>query len=63
MLRKILKWTGIIILILVLGVTLTVALRQHLKYERPYPNIKASTDPVIIAKGKHIVLGPGHSYP
>ncbi|ANE51714.1 c-type cytochrome [Flavisolibacter tropicus] len=60
MILKILKWTGIIILILVLGATLTVALRQHLTYERPYPNIKASTDPAIIAKGKHIVLGPGH---
>ncbi|HYH13936.1 MAG TPA: cytochrome c [Flavisolibacter sp.] len=60
MIRKILKWTGIIILILVLGVTLTIALRQHLTYERPYPNIKASTNPAIIAKGKHIVLGPGH---
>lgn len=60
MIRKILKWTGIIILILVLAVTLTVALRQHLTYERPYPNVKASKDPVIIAKGKHIVLGPGH---
>jgi mono/diheme cytochrome c family protein len=60
MIRKILKWTGIIILILVLGATLTVALRQHLTYDRPYPNIKASTDPAIIAKGKHIVLGPGH---
>jgi mono/diheme cytochrome c family protein len=60
MILKILKWTGIIILILVLGATITVALRQHLTYERPYPNIKASTDPAIIAKGKHIVLGPGH---
>jgi mono/diheme cytochrome c family protein len=60
MILTILKWTGILILILVIGVTITVALRQHLTYERPYPNVKASTDPAIIAKGKHIVLGPGH---
>ena len=40
--------------------TITTALRQHLKYEAPLPAIKASMDPVVIAKGRHIVLGPGH---
>lgn len=34
--------------------------RQHLKYEAPYPAIKASTDTAIIAKGRHIVLGAAH---
>ena len=60
MFRKILKWTGFILLFLVAGVTLTTALRQHLTYDAPYPNIKATTDTAIIAKGRHIVLGPGH---
>ncbi|MGN6163749.1 MAG: c-type cytochrome, partial [Flavisolibacter sp.] len=60
MLRKILKWTGIILLILIAGVALTTALRQHLKYDAPYPNIKASTDSAVIAKGKHLVTGPAH---
>src|SRR5690242_16978712 len=58
--KKILKWTGIIILFIICGLTVTVMARQHLKYDAPYPNIKASTDTAIIAKGRHIVLGPGH---
>jgi mono/diheme cytochrome c family protein len=60
MLRKILKWTALILLVLIAGVALTTAFRQHLKYEAPYPNIKASTDTAIIARGKHLVMGPAH---
>ncbi|RYZ27473.1 MAG: c-type cytochrome [Chitinophagaceae bacterium] len=60
MFRKILKWTGFILLFLVVGVTVATALRQHMKYDAPYPAIKASADTAIIAKGRHIVLGPGH---
>lgn len=58
--KKILKWTGIVILFIIGGLSITVMARQHLKYDTPYPNIKASTDSTIIAKGRHIVLGPGH---
>jgi mono/diheme cytochrome c family protein len=60
MFRKILKWTGLIILFLISGVSITAMCRQHLKYERPLPDIKASTDTAVIARGRHIVLGPGH---
>lgn len=60
MLRKILKWTCFVILFLLVAVVAVTAMRQHLKYDAPLPEIKASADPAIIAKGKHIVLGPGH---
>lgn len=60
MTRKILKWTGIIILTLIAGVTITTAARQHMKYDAPYPDIKASTDSAVIARGRHLVLGPAH---
>ncbi len=56
MLRKILKWTGLILLFLAIGITSATALRQHLIYEAPFPPIKASTDSTVIAKGKHIAL-------
>jgi mono/diheme cytochrome c family protein len=49
-----------VILFLVAGVALATALRQHVTYEAPYPNIKASTDSTVIARGRHIVMGPGH---
>lgn len=57
---KILKWTGIIILVLVAGVTATVMLRQDLKFDGPYPDIKSSKDSAVIARGKELVFGPAH---
>lgn len=47
-------------LVLIVGITLTTIFRQHLTYEAPYPNIKASTDSSVIARGKHMVMGPAH---
>lgn len=60
MIKKILKWTGIILLILIAGVTITTASRQHLKYEAAYPEVHATKDTAIIAKGKHFVQGLAH---
>ena len=51
---------GLIILVLLGGVTIATGFRQHLEYEAPFPNINASGDSSVIAKGRHIVLGPGH---
>ncbi len=60
MARKILKWTGIVLLVLIAGVTITTLSRQHLKYDAPYPGIKASGDSAVIARGRHLVTGPAH---
>jgi mono/diheme cytochrome c family protein len=60
MIIKILKWTGIVILLLITGVVVTALLRQHVTYEAPYPAVKASKDSAVIAKGRHLVLGPAH---
>lgn len=60
MIKKILKWTGIILLIIIAGVTIVTASRQHLKYDAPYPAIHASTDTAVIARGKHFVTGLAH---
>jgi mono/diheme cytochrome c family protein len=56
MLRKILKWTGLVLLFLFAGVSTATALRQHLTYDAPFPTIKASADSTVIAKGKHLAL-------
>jgi mono/diheme cytochrome c family protein len=58
--KKILKWTGFILLFLILGITLTVMGRQNIKYDRPYPIITASTDSAVIMRGKHLVFGAAH---
>ena len=57
---KIVKWTGIILLVLIAGATTTVMLRQNLKFDGPYPDIKSSKDSAVIARGKELVFGPAH---
>lgn len=59
-LKKIGKWTGIVILLLLMIGTITVLTRQNLRYEAPYPDIKASRDSAVIARGRHLVFGPAH---
>jgi mono/diheme cytochrome c family protein len=58
--KKILKWTGIVLLLLISGLLATVFSRQNLKFDRPYPAVKASTDSAMIMKGKSLVFGAGH---
>ncbi len=58
--KKILKWTGIVLLVLIGGISATVAMRQNVKYDRPYPAIRASADSAVILRGKNIVFGAAH---
>jgi mono/diheme cytochrome c family protein len=58
--RKFLKWTGIILLFIVAGLLLIIELRQGRKFDAPYPEIRASADSMIIARGKAIIYGPAH---
>lgn len=60
MLKKLLKWLGIILLFAIIGLAITIGLRQNVKYTAPYPNIHASKDSAIIARGKYLVYGPAH---
>jgi hypothetical protein len=60
MLRNILKWAGLMILFLLAGVKAVTALRQHVTYEVSFPDIQASTDSAIIAKGHDMVMDPGY---
>ena len=52
------KWTGINLLILVVVIAAVTGMRQNLHFDAPYPNIKASADSAIIARGRHLVLAP-----
>jgi mono/diheme cytochrome c family protein len=58
--KKLLKWMGIILLVLITGVSVTVMSRQNLKFDGPYPDIHSSTDSAVIARGKELVFGPAH---
>jgi mono/diheme cytochrome c family protein len=55
MLRKILLVSGGLILLLLLGFATFVALRQDLRFDTPFPDVTASTDPVVIERGRYVV--------
>ena len=57
---KILKWFGIILLLIVVGFILFVQFNSDKKWDAPYPEIVASKDSTIIARGKYLVYGPAH---
>ena len=58
--KKIAKWTGIILLFLIVSVSVLTAARQDLRYEAPYPKITSTTDTAAIARGKHLVWSIAH---
>jgi mono/diheme cytochrome c family protein len=58
--KKILKWVGLILLAIVIGVSIVTATRQNVKYDAPYPGIKATTDMAVIARGKHLIFDIAH---
>jgi mono/diheme cytochrome c family protein len=60
MFSKILKWTGIILLIIIIGVATVTAFRQNRTFEAPYPDIHASKDSAVIARGKYLVFSSAH---
>lgn len=60
MVKKIFKWTGLILLFLIVGVVITTASRQHLTFSAPTPEIRGSNDTAVIARGKHIVYHMAH---
>ncbi|MFT3678731.1 MAG: cytochrome c [Ferruginibacter sp.] len=59
-LKKISKWVITTLVLLFSILTITVAMRQNIQYEAPYPSIKASTDSNIINRGKHLVFSSAH---
>jgi mono/diheme cytochrome c family protein len=57
---RIIKWTGLALLLIIAAITIAVPLRQNLKYDAPYPNISASADSAVIARGRHLVISSAH---
>lgn len=57
---KILKWTFLVLILVVVGFYSFVQLSWDKKYDAPYPDIKASKDSTMIARGEYLVYGPSH---
>ncbi|MFN8154162.1 MAG: cytochrome c [Bacteroidia bacterium] len=57
---KIFKRLGVLLLILLVLFIAFVQLTWDKKFEATLPDIKASTDPAVIERGKHLAFGPAH---
>lgn len=57
---RLLKWLGLLLLLLAIVFVASVYARQNRTFEAPYPEITASTDSAVIARGEYLVHGPAH---
>jgi mono/diheme cytochrome c family protein len=57
---KILKWSAITIVAIIVVFIAYALLRSQETFDAPYPEITASTDSTLIARGKYLVYGPAH---
>lgn len=57
---KILKWLGIILIVMIVGLVAFVQLTWDKKFDAPLPDLKASKDSFLIARGKYLAYGPAH---
>lgn len=57
---KILLWTGIVLVLVVVVMVGYVQLSWKKTFDAPYPDITASTDPEVIARGRYLAYGPSH---
>ena len=57
---KILKWAAILLILLIVGFYTFVQLTWDHTWDAPYPEIVASSDSAVIARGKYLAYGPAH---
>jgi mono/diheme cytochrome c family protein len=57
---KFLKWTGIVLVGLFAVIFIFVQFTWDKKIDAPYPDITASTDSALIARGKYLAEAPAH---
>ncbi len=57
---KILKWTTIVLLLIICVFFAFVFSQQSKVYDAPYPNITAVKDSLVLERGKYLIYGPAH---
>lgn len=50
----------LLLIVLIAGILLYIQFTWNKKYDAPYPDIKASTDSAVIARGRYLAFGPAH---
>lgn len=59
-LTKVLIGVGATLALALVSLAATVTLRWDRTFEAPYPDVRASTDPEVIARGRYLAYGPAH---
>ena len=59
-LLQILKWLGFALLTVVVGLSWYVYRTWDRVWDAPLPELHASSDPAVIARGQHLAYGPAH---
>ncbi|MFA6455868.1 MAG: cytochrome c [Bacteroidota bacterium] len=59
-LLSVLKWVGIVLGVAIVLFVAAVFALQNKSFDAPYPNITASSDSSVIARGRHLANGPAH---
>jgi hypothetical protein len=57
---KILKLSALILILIILGLYVFIQIKWDKKFDAPYPEIAASKDSSVIARGEYLVYGPAH---
>ena len=57
---KILRIVAVVVTVAVLTLTVYVARTWNRTWDAPLPNLHATTDPDVIARGEYLVFGPSH---
>jgi mono/diheme cytochrome c family protein len=57
---KFLVWAVLAIVLVIVVIVGYIQLSWNKTFDAPYPDIKASTDPVLIERGRYLAYGPSH---
>jgi len=60
MIRKVLLWLGAAVLVVIAVLAITISVRWDRRFQAPYPNLAASRDSAVIARGRYLAYGPAH---
>ena len=60
MIRKVLLWLGAAVLLVIAILAITISVRWDRRFQAPYPNLAASRDSAVIARGRYLAYGPAH---
>ena len=60
LLKRLLIGAAVVLVLAISTVAIAVVARENRTFDAPYPDLHASADPAVIARGGYLVTGPAH---